>query len=109
MIVEYKRKGWVLVIGGFLLFFGGLCLAIILPNFVLAYSQVHHGARPQWIVFMEWLTPQRLGNVGLLACVLFIIGHGFLAKSKGYSSLFGILGFLPGVGLLILLVLPDRT
>jgi hypothetical protein len=131
MIAEYNRNGRVLVIFGFLLFIGSFLLAIALPNFVRAYTQVHHGARPQWVVCMEWITPSRLGDVGFVAAILFIIGLGFLAKAKGYGGVFGLFVFslficfllrakgygsilrlfvfLFFIGLLILPLLPDRT
>jgi hypothetical protein len=109
MIAEYKRKGLVLVISGFLLHSGCLFLAIALPNFIRAYTQVHNGAQPEWIASrIDWIDPL-IDYCALFGGILFIIGLGFLAKGKGYSGLFGLLGFLLCIGLVIVLVLPDRT
>ena len=109
MIVEYKRKGIVLMICGFLLHAGCLFLAIAIPNFVTAYTQVHNGAQPEWIASRMDLIGELLGAGGFAGGVLFIFGLGFFAKSKGYSGLLGLLGLLSCIGLLIVLVLPDKT
>jgi hypothetical protein len=109
MIAEYKRKGLALVIVGFLLHSGCLFLTIALPNFVAAYTQVHNGAQPEWITSrMGWIG-SLLDGGALVGGILFIIGLGFFAKAKGYSGFFGLFGFLLCIGLLIVLVLPDKT
>ena len=43
------------------------------------------------------------------AMATFISGCSFYAKSKGYSPYFGILGFGAIPGLVLLILLPDRT
>lgn len=49
-------------------------------------------------------------NLGILAGdILFIFGLVYYAKSKGYSGLFGLLGVLSCIGLLIIALLPDKT
>lgn len=47
--------------------------------------------------------------VGLVGAVMFIWGCINLAVGKGYSWAFGLLAFLPCIGLIILLVMPDKT
>lgn len=109
MIVEFKHKGIALMIAGFLLHAGSLLLAIALPNFIKAYTQVHNGAQPEWLVSqMAWIGPL-MPWCGLIGGILFIIGLGFFAKAKGYSGALGLLGLLTCIGLLIVLVLPDKT
>jgi len=50
-----------------------------------------------------------LGVVGLIGIFAWIHGHRVLARSKGYSSLLGlVLGFLVGLGFVVLLALPTR-
>jgi hypothetical protein len=104
MVVEHHRRGPASGYFGVVAFHRKFLLAIILPNFVRAYIQAHHGAQPPWICVMEEITPERLGNVGLIAIFMFIIGVAFLAKGKGYSGIFRLFGFLFGIGLLIVLV-----
>ncbi len=45
----------------------------------------------------------------ILGCLMFILGCFWYAKEKGYSRLWGILGFLWVTGLLVLWLFPDRT
>jgi hypothetical protein len=109
MIVEYKRKGIVLMICGFLLHTGCLFLTIAIPNFIKAYTQVHNGAQPQWIASQMDLIGGLLDTGAFVGGVLFIFGLGLFAKSKGYSGLWGLLGLLTCIGLLVVLVLPDKA
>jgi hypothetical protein len=47
--------------------------------------------------------------VEIVSGVLFIWGCCMYAKGKGYSAAFGLLGFLSLIGLIILVVLPDKA
>ncbi|HTV41525.1 MAG TPA: hypothetical protein VMF08_13165 [Candidatus Sulfotelmatobacter sp.] len=109
MIAEYKRKSLVLMISGFALHSVSLFVAIALPNFITAYTQVHNGAQPEWLTSQMGTIGPLLECVGLAGGVLFMFGLGFFAKGKGYSGLFGLLGLLTCIGLLIVLLLPDKT
>jgi len=56
----------------------------------------------------------RTVEIGLIATValgysLWVWGCYHQAKAKGYSGWFGIFGLLSAPGLLVLLILPDRT
>lgn len=44
----------------------------------------------------------------LLAAVFWVVGCGYYARSKGWSSGMGILGILTCIGLLVLVLLPDK-
>jgi hypothetical protein len=46
--------------------------------------------------------------VGLVGIPAFIFSHGLYGRSKGYSFVTALFGFLPCIGLVILLLLPDR-
>lgn len=46
--------------------------------------------------------------ITFLAKILFIWGCSLIAKGKGYSSLWGTLGVVPIIGLLILIILPRK-
>jgi hypothetical protein len=45
----------------------------------------------------------------LLGTVLLIIGLCYYAKAKGYSAVYGCLGLLSCIGLIILAVMKDKT
>jgi hypothetical protein len=109
MITEYKRKSLVLMISGFLLHSGCLFLMIALPNFITAYTQVHNGAQPEWIISRMQEIDLLINCGALVGGILFMFGLGFLAKGKGYSGFLGLLGIVTCIGLLIVLVLPDKT
>jgi hypothetical protein len=46
--------------------------------------------------------------IGLIGIPPFVFAHGLYGKSKGYSFATALFGLLPCVGLVILLLLPDR-
>jgi hypothetical protein len=47
-------------------------------------------------------------GIAFLAKILFIWGCSLIAKGKGYSYLWGTLGVVPIIGLLILIILPPK-
>src|SRR5262245_3100716 len=96
MIPEYNRKSFLFALPGL----GIQIICAVLRNDFS--SERHATSLPQWA---GWATS--LGIV--VGGVLFIIGLGYYARGKGYSMALGLLGFLSCLGLLILLVLPDRT
>ena len=85
MVAEYKKKAN-LYVGGAIL--GGILLAI------LSYGMGMKGG---------------LGSVpNLLIAIPFFIGLYYYAKAKGYSGWLALLGFLHLLGLIILVLLPDK-
>ncbi len=46
--------------------------------------------------------------IGLIGTVLLVIGLGYYAKAKGHSGLFGLLGLLSWLGVIVLMCLKDR-
>lgn len=58
----------------------------------------------------ENITLGAIGGVTLLVGVVFFIwGCMSYAEAKGYSALLGLLGLFSCVGLLILIILPDKN
>ncbi len=62
-----------------------------------------------------WILKENHG-LGMLALVLLVggtllalLGFGYYAKAKGRSPLWGVVGFLGVLGLLVLAVLKDRS
>jgi hypothetical protein len=56
------------------------------------------------------LETQMLGLIAMLCgTLLLLVGLGYYAKAKGYHPVWGLLGALSWVGLLLLAVLPDRA
>lgn len=49
-----------------------------------------------------------LAAARIVAVVMWVIGCGFYAKSKGWSPWMGILGILTCIGLVALVLLPDK-
>jgi hypothetical protein len=49
-----------------------------------------------------------IDGIAFIAKILFIWGCSLIAKGKGYSFLWGTLGVVPIIGLLILIVLPRK-
>jgi hypothetical protein len=47
-------------------------------------------------------------TINLIAKIFFIWGCALIARSKGYSYLWGTLGAIPLIGLLILIFLPGK-
>ena len=84
MLAEYKSKTWTFAIAGIVLQIAGSIISKI--------------------PLIGWLVGIPVGALGTL---LFIMGCCFYAKAKGYSWLFGLLGLLSFVGLIILYFLPD--
>lgn len=97
MIAEYNRKSLALGLPGLVLNIG--CYYLLNNLFVFPKSQ--NAAPHAWVgVLLE---------LGILAgSILFMIGLGYYAKSKGYSGLLGLLGVISCIGLLILALLPDK-
>ena len=84
-------KGYFIVLGGILAFFGLIVIATLLP-----------------INFQDKLP------IGQLAFFLmaagFVVGSIVIAIDKGYSGILGFFfGFFSPLGLLILTLLPDRS
>jgi hypothetical protein len=94
MIPEYNRKSLLLGLPGLGLQI--VCYALI--------NITASGGAPGLLSFLPLL---QLGVVAGL--VLLVIGLCYYAKSKGYNALFGLLGLLSCLGLIILAVLPDKT
>ena len=55
--------------------------------------------------YLAWIL--LAGMIG--GSIMLIVGLGYYAKGKGYSSVLGLLGLLSCIGLLILAILPDKT
>ena len=55
----------------------------------------------------DWFFPLAAGS--LIGLLLLIVGMRHYAKSKGYGSEWGLLGFFSLLGVLILIALPDKT
>ena len=47
--------------------------------------------------------------VRLVGTIMLLIGLGYYAKAKGRSPLWGLMGFLSLLGILILALLPDKN
>lgn len=91
MIKEYRKKTNLWIATGFLfpilvVYFAGE-LGRILPEIVVSYITL-------FSVFLGWLS--------------YIVGCVYYAKAKGRHPLWGLLG-MTGVGLIILVLLPDNT
>jgi hypothetical protein len=98
MNIEHKRKILALVIPGLFLQIGCMVLIRILaPN-----AGNRSAAPPEWISLS-------LAIGSLIGVLLVIVGLRYYAKAKGYSDVFGLLGLLSCVGVVILAVLPDKT
>jgi hypothetical protein len=89
MSTEPKNKGMAFIIPGLLLQIG--CMTA---------SRVTGEA--QWLALS-------LAAGSLVGLMLLIVGLGHYAKAKGYSNVFGLLGLLSLLGVLIMAVLPDKT
>jgi hypothetical protein len=89
MNTEHKNKSMALVIPGLIILVG--CLAT---------SRITGEA--QWLALS-------LAAGSLAGLIPLIIGLCHYAKAKGYSNVFGLLGLLSLLGVLIMAVLPDKT
>jgi hypothetical protein len=97
MIAKYNRKSLALGIPGIILQLG--CL--FATNLIAAKAKSGGATPPDSLALL-------LAAGSLVGSLLFIIGLCYYAKAKGYSSVFGLLGLLSCIGLLILAVLPDK-
>ncbi|HVJ86480.1 MAG TPA: hypothetical protein VM452_12605 [Caulifigura sp.] len=88
------KRAYLIILGSFGYLIGGAILISIIDSFVKSEA------------FMDVAMPISLfGFAGL-----FLWGTGTWAAAKGYSMLLGIiLGWLLPIGLLILVLLPDRS
>jgi hypothetical protein len=86
MLAEYKTKTNIGVAVGLLLEIAGRVLAMQVPNLALV------GA-----------------IITLVGVVFFIWGCMNYAAGKGYSKLLGLLGLLSCIGLIVLVLLPDKN
>jgi hypothetical protein len=98
MIAKYNRKSLMLGIPGLVLQIG--CLFI--SNLIAAKAK-SDGSVPSAAL----LGACSLGSI--IGTILLIVGLCYYAKAKGHSAVFGLLGLLSCIGLLILAVLPDKT
>jgi hypothetical protein len=98
MIAKYNRKSLMLGLPGLLLQFG----CIFTANSMAANIK---GTGPLPSVGLIVLCEIGIAVGG----ILLIIGLCFYAKAKGHSALWGLLGLLSCIGLLVLAVLPDKT
>ncbi len=96
---KYIRTSLVTGISGLIL--QTACYAL-LKTFA-ARARAHIPVPPEWLVYAL--------VVGVLAgSILLILALCDFAKAKGYSGLLGVLlGFCSCIGLLVLVLLPDRT
>lgn len=98
MIAKYNRKSLLLGISGLILQFVCLCAT----SLTVANGKSGVTTPPDPLALL-------LAAGVLVGVSLLIIGLGFYAKAKGYSIVYGLLGLLSCIGLLILAVLPDKT
>jgi hypothetical protein len=98
MIAKYNRKSLALGIPGLFLQLG--CVFAI--NLIAAKAK-NGGTTPSNSLALLFAAGSFVG------ALLLIVGLSFYAKAKGYSAVFGLLGLLSCIGLLILAVLPDKT
>lgn len=98
MIAKYNRKSLALGIPGLVLQIG----CIFTTNLIAAKAKSGGATLPDSLALL-------LAAGSLIGSLLFIVGLCYYAKAKGYSSVFGLLGLLSCIGLLILAVLPDKT
>ena len=98
MIAKYNRKSLALGIPGLLLQLG--CL--FTSNLIAAKAKSDGVAPSDSLTLL-------LAAGSLVGALLLIIGLGFYAKAKGHSVVWGLLGLLSCIGLLILAIMPDKT
>ena len=98
MIAKYNKKSLTLGIPGLL-----IQITCILLNNMLAAKAKNDGIAPSAGLALL------LSLGAFVGVILLIIGLCFYAKAKGYSPVWGLLGLLSCIGLLILAVMPDKT
>ena len=89
MIVEYKDNAIALIVVG--------TITLIISRFVPKIF----GGFPELDIVLVWIC-----SVG--GAIAFVSGCTFYAKSKGYHRAWGLLGWFFYLGLLILVIFPDR-
>lgn len=57
----------------------------------------------------RWSFPVAGGILSVAGTVMVVVGIAFRAKDKGHSALWGVLGFLSFVGVIIVSLLPNRA
>jgi hypothetical protein len=95
---KYTRTSLIAGISGLALQLG--CYALV--DFFATKAHAHRPVPPDWVAYTL------IGGM-LVGTVLFILAMCDFAKAKGYSGFLGLLGSFSCVGLLIIVILPDRT
>jgi len=98
MIAAQKSKSLVFGIPGLLLQIG--CITL---NHVLFPNTGDNGEAPTDLTYMS------LAAGSLIGVILLIVGLRHYARAKGYSPNYGFLGLLSLLGVLIIVLLPDKT
>lgn len=80
------------------------------PLYNLSLPLLTFGILAQWSGWLgRWSFPVAGAILSVVGTGMVIVGLAFRAKDKGHSGLWGILGFLSFLGVIIVSLLPNRA